>query len=103
MKQTNFLFRAAVVFALAAGCTVYGTANATQADYHAAVADAKKQLDSAENANFAWRDSGKILEKAATAAKTGDYSTAASLANQAKHQAELALIQAKEQVNAGPR
>jgi len=56
-----------------------------------AVADAKKAINTAKRANYVWRDSGKILKKAAT-----------KLANKAKRQGEMALAQSKFQASAGP-
>jgi len=92
-----------LAFILLFGCASYGTANASQEDYNAAVADAKKSLKTADKANFEWRDSGKILKNADKAAKAGDFSVATKLANKAKRQGDLALVQSKQQANAGPR
>ena len=103
MNHTKKLVRLALISVLVFGCASYGTANATQEDYNAAVADAKKSLKDAKEAKYEWRDSGKILDKADKAAKAGDFTTAIKLANQAKHQGDLALAQSKMQENAGPR
>jgi len=84
------------------GCASYGTANASQEDYNAAVADAKKSLKTANKANHEWRDSGKILKKADKAAKAGNFPAATRLANQAKQQGDLAVAQSKQQAHAGP-
>ena len=103
MNNTKNLVIIALTSVLVSGCASYGTANATQEDYNAAVADAKKSLKTANEAKYEWRDSGKILDKADKAAKAGDFPTATKLANQAKHQGDLALAQSKIQENAGPR
>jgi len=75
----------------------------SKADYNAALIEANKSLKAAINANYLWRDSGKILKKAAKAAKEGNYEKATMLANKAKHQGDMAVKQSKEQTNAGPR
>ena len=86
--------------ALTAGCA--GGAAKTAEDYNQALADAKSAVSKAKKAKNEWRDTGKILKKAAAAAKAGDYDKATKLANKAKRQGELALIQANAQKNAGP-
>ena len=100
MNHAKIIVSIALASVLLSGFASYGTANATQEDYNAALADAKKSLKTANKANYEWRDSGKILKKADKAAKAGDFSTATKLANQAKHQGDLALAQSKQQVNA---
>ncbi|MDH5613489.1 MAG: hypothetical protein OEY35_00475, partial [Gammaproteobacteria bacterium] len=49
-----------------------------------------------------WRDTGEILEKAAAAAKSGDYETAVKLASKAQHQGELGYQQAMAEKGAQP-
>lgn len=103
MSHTKSLIRIALISVLVSGCASYGTANATQEDYNAAVADAKVSLKTAKEAKYEWRDSGKILDEADKAAKAGDFPAATRLANQAKYQGDLALVQSKAQENARPR
>ncbi len=86
--------------ALAAGCA--GGATKTAEDYNKALADAKSAVAKAKKVNYEWRDTGKILKKADAAAKAGDYNKATKLAEQAKRQGELAVIQYNDQKNAGP-
>lgn len=74
-----------------------------QGEFEALHAAAKQTLKAANAVGYQWRDSGKILKKAEKAAASGDFKKAAKLANQAREQGELALAQAKEQANAGPR
>jgi len=89
------------------GCAGSGAtttkAPATKEDYIAAFKDAKIALERAGKAKNEWRDSGKILIKAAKTAKTGDFQTATKLALQSKRQAELAYAQSVREANAGPR
>lgn len=78
-------------------------APATKETYNAAFNGAQMALNKAGKAQNEWRDSGKILIKAAKAAKAGDYKTATKLALQAKRQGELAYEQAQIEVSSGPR
>lgn len=86
-----------------AGCAGYGGGSTESANnYNQAMNEAKIALKAAHDANNVWRDSAKILEKAEEAAKAGDFEKATRLAIKAKHQGELAVIQAEKQKNAGP-
>lgn len=72
-------------------------------DAAAAIAAAKATDTKAKKAEFEWRDTGKIIAKAETAAKDGEFDEAVKQANKAKKQAEMALLQAKASKHAGPR
>jgi len=106
MNHAKNLAGLALATLIVSGCAGYGSSSTkapvTQADYNAAVTDAKMALDKAVKANYVWRDSGKILKKSAKAAKAGDFETATKLALKAKRQGEMALNQAEQQKNAGP-
>ena len=102
MNHAKILISITLASILLAGCASTGTANATQEDYNAAVADAKKSLKIANDADYEWRDSGKLLKKADKAAKAGDYVTATKLAKKAGKQGVIALAQSKEQAHATP-
>lgn len=80
-----------------------GSSDATFSTYSAALADAKISIQQAAKSHNEWRDTGKILLKADKAAKSGDFKTATKLAQIAKKQGELAVIQSELEVNAGPR
>ena len=67
-----------------------------KATYKAAVAARK----TAASAGFEWRDTKKMLRQARKLAKKGEYAKAAKLADRARRQSELGLIQAKEQESA---
>lgn len=84
---------------LGSGCATAGG----QADYDAALSAAKASQKKAASVGGEWRDTGKILKKAAAAAAEGDYATATKLANKAKAQGDIGYQQALEQANAGPR
>jgi len=99
MNQAKILISIALVSVLVSGCASYGT----QEYYNSAIVDAKKSLKTANKANYEWRDSGKILDKADKAAQAGDFLTATKLADEAKYQGDMALAQSKVQENAGPR
>jgi len=74
---------------------------ASQADYDKAVAAAQASLKEASAMGNEWRDSGKLLKKAAEAAKGGDFAKAVKLAQTAEFQGKMAQQQATEQANAG--
>jgi len=73
----------------------------SQADYDSAVAAATAELKAANKAGNEWRDSGKLLKKAAAAAKKGDLAKATKLAKAAQFQGKIAQQQAAEQAQAG--
>jgi len=58
-----------------------------------AIGGAEAALDEADKLGAEWRDSGEILDKARAAAKAGDETAAAKLANEAKRQGETAVNQ----------
>ena len=67
-----------------------------KAAYEAAVAARKAAVE----VGFEWRDTRKMLRQARKLAKKGDYAKAVKLANQARRQGELGVVQAKEQETA---
>ena len=71
-------------------------------DFDKAVKEATAEIDKAKKANYEWRDSRKILEKAVEAEKAGKHEEAMKLAKKAKQQGILAVAQSKQQKNAGP-
>jgi hypothetical protein len=71
-------------------------------DFDKAAKDATAAIDKAKAANYEWRDSRKILKKAAKAEKAGKHDKAMKLAKKAKQQGIIAVAQAKQQKNAGP-
>ena len=102
MNHAKTLVSLALAGLLATGCSSYETKVAGPEDYKKAVTSAKLSLDKAKKMHYEWRDSRKILKKAEQAAKSGDYNKATKLANRAKRQGELAVVQASAQKNAGP-
>jgi len=91
-----------LLMGLAAAILVSGAAHAaTQADYDQALAAANTAVKAANDAGYEWRDTGKLLKKAAEAAKAGDYATATKLAQKAEFQGKMAQQQGVEQANAG--
>ncbi|RDH85037.1 MAG: SoxXA-binding protein [endosymbiont of Galathealinum brachiosum] len=107
MNHAKIFAGIALATVLLSGCATSGSsgnsAAATKEGYNAALVNANKSLKAAAQANYVWRDSGKMLKKADKAAKKGDFETATKLANQAKRQGDMALAQSKEQAGAGPR
>ena len=64
---------------------------------YAAAAAARKAV---VQAGFEWRDTRTLLREARKLAKKGEYAKAVQLANRARRQGELGLIQAEEQESA---
>ncbi len=103
MNYAKPLFGLILTGLLATGCSGTATKTVSADDYNQAVSDAKAAIKKAKAANFEWRDSGKLLKKAAKAAKAGSYEKALKLANKAKRQGELAVAQSIAQKNvSGP-
>ena len=86
----------AALLVLAIGLTV-GCASTSeevgQDDAAAAIAAAKQANKKAQAAEYAWRDTGKLIKKAEKAMADGKYEDAVKLANKAQRQAENALKQ----------
>ncbi len=74
---------------------------ADKAHYEAVMAEAEAARKKAASVGGEWRDTGKILKSAATAAGKGDYATAIKLAKKAKRQGELGYEQAMAEKGAG--
>ena len=98
MKQAITYTTATILIASLASCAGNGMSSSSDDAYQQVVAEAKASLKDAANANYEWRDSGKLLKQADKAAKKGDYETAIKLANIAKKQG----AQSKDQADAGP-
>ncbi|VAW61080.1 hypothetical protein MNBD_GAMMA11-3279 [hydrothermal vent metagenome] len=107
MNHAKILTGLALAGMIISGCANSGAtmaeAPASLETYQAALSDARASLKTAKSANYEWRDSGKLLKKAAKAAKAGDYETAIKLTRKAERQGKLALAQSRNQANAGPR
>lgn len=68
-----------------------------EAAFVAAYNAAAKARKAVRKAGFEWRDLRMLLRESKKLGKKGEYAKAIELANRAKRQAELGLIQAKEQ------
>ncbi len=69
-----------------------------------ALSAATTEIDKAKAANYEWRDSRKLLKKAAELNKKGDSEKAMALITKARKQGQLAANQAKlESGVSGPR
>jgi hypothetical protein len=76
---------------------------AQASSYEDAVKEAKISIDNAKAANYEWRDSRKLLEKADKLNKEGKTDEAMKLVAKAKKQGEMAIIQAELQASvSGP-
>ena len=103
-RERRRCFAASVAAAaLAVGTWGWGVPHVLASDEEAfksayeAAAAARK---AARKAGFEWRDTRKMLRQARKLAKKGEYSKAIELANRAKRQGELGMVQAEEQETA---
>ena len=85
--------------ALAAGA--WGWAPHSRASDEATFKDAYEAANAARKAvrkaGYEWRDTRKMLRQARKLAKKGEFAKAVELANRARRESELGLIQAEEQ------
>lgn len=91
----RFLAAGAVAVTLAAGAPHARASD--EATYKAAFEAALTARRAAAEAGFEWRDTRKMLRQARDLAKKGEYAKAVELANRARRQGELAVMQAREQ------
>ena len=91
---------AAVVLAAGAWGFAPDAGAIDEAAFVAAYNAAAKARKAVRKAGFEWRDLGKLLRESKKLGKNGEYEKAIELANRAKRQAELGLIQAAEQESA---
>lgn len=85
------------------GCSyISGLTMETADDYPTLVKEAKASIDKAKSIGGEWRDSKKLLKKAAKAEKAGKTDKAKSLAKKARFQGEMGYEQALGQKDAGP-
>lgn len=76
-------------------------ASAAEADYQAAMAAAMAEQKKAAEVGGEWRDTGKVIKQAESAAAAGDFAKAKQLADQAADESRLGREQAASQVNVG--
>lgn len=84
-------------------CVVLGASSCAHMEASNAKSEAVAEIDKAKAMGFEWRDSRKLLKKAEKALEDGDVEKANKLIAQAKEQGRDAQVQAKAQMNAGPR
>jgi HEPN domain-containing protein len=105
MRRTLYTLVGVIALALA-GCATEPaqqepTQQHTKADAESAILAAEQATDRAASVGFEWRDTRKkLLDKAAEAVTAGDYDKAVALANQAKHQSQMAYQQYLDQKDA---
>ena len=88
---------AAGVAAVVLACGAPHAPASDEATYQAAFDAALAARRAAAEAGFEWRDTRKMLRQARGLAKKGEYAKAVELANRARRQGELAVMQAREQ------
>lgn len=72
-------------------------------DASAAIMAASQANKKAKKVEFEWRNTGKLIKKAKAAAKEGEFDKAVKLANKAKKQAQMAMLQYKASKKTRPR
>lgn len=83
------LVLASLTMSLVAGCA----STSTQPMATDAITEAKAAIARANAVDWVWRDTEKMLKEAEAAAAKGDTQKANALANEARMQAELAMMQ----------
>lgn len=91
---------AAAVFAAGAWGFAPHAGAADEAAFVAAYNAAAAARKAVRKAGFEWRDLRTMLRETKKLGKKGEYEKAIELANRARRQAELGLIQAREQESA---
>ncbi len=86
-----------LTFLLTVATACNSNSSKSYSSYDEAAKDATTSIDNAKAANYEWRDSRKMLKKAAKLAKEGKSEEAIKLATKAKQQGDLAIAQAKQQ------
>ena len=84
------------------GCAITGKKMTPDIVYADLSANAQTSINSAASVDGEWRDARKILAKAESDAKAGDFKKAIKLAKFAKFQGDMGYKQAMDQKNAGP-
>ena len=115
MSKLVSMFPVIVFSMLIAACNSQGTtakSSDAQMDQNATKADPAKvtemisqtssDLKTAVHDGYAWRDTGKILDKAKKLSEDGDIEQAEKLAMKASQQIKMAQKQSMEQKDAGP-
>ena len=100
MRLNTIISATFLSLALLTGCAT--TPMATADGFKEAEAAAKASIKKAASVGGEWRDSGKILKKAAAAAKKGNYAKAINLAVKAQNEGEMGYAQAMEEKGAQP-
>ena len=88
---------AAGVAAVALACVTPHAPASDEATFKAAFDAALVARRAAAEAGFEWRDTRKMLRQARKLARKGEYAKAVELANRARRQGELGVMQAEEQ------
>ena len=96
-RRRMVLSLAAAVLAVGAWGFSPHAGAADEAAFVAAYNAAAKARKAVRMAGFEWRDLRTLLRESRKLGKKGEYEKAIELANRARRQAELGLIQAKEQ------
>jgi hypothetical protein len=96
MKAKQILVAGAAALLLCGGAQA-----ATKAEANNAISAAKAAVAAANKAGNSWRDTGKIIKRAESAAAEGNYGQAMTLAQAAQFQGKTAEEQSVEASNSG--
>ena len=89
--------RIAALVCAAALCSTGSNALADEASYKSAMESALAAQKKAKNVGYEWRDTRKLIKKAKSLAKKGEFDKAEKLANRATFQGNAAHAQAQLQ------
>ena len=116
MKKTLIISSAVILIGLTVACSnqstqdsmqhksaakSMSTGSVDQSSFQALLSTAKSSLSKAKSAGGEWRDSGKLLKKATTAAKEGNYVAAIKHIKVVSFQAKRGYEQIMSQKNVG--
>ncbi len=101
MKKLAVVFAALSMVAMV-GCSTFESKKEEAVDYPTLVKQANASITKARSIGGEWRDSAKLLKKAAKAEKAGKMEKAIKLAKRAKFEGEMGYKQAKNEKKAGP-
>ena len=99
-EHRRFAAAAVAAAALAAGAWGPPVPADDAATFEAAYEAGEAARKAAAEVGFEWRDTRRMLRNAKRLAGKGEYAKAVKLANQAKRQGELGVMQAREQETA---
>lgn len=99
----SLLFASSLLMASAASCAAEEIAAPTAETVQQALQAAEAARQQADAVEYEWRDTAKVIKQAQAALANNDLAKALQLAELAKLQSDMAVLQAKQQKTAEPR